>query len=132
MEDLARYLLSFEFVRFLGIGGFGTLLYYAIYAPLTYRNKERYLVYAVIAFVPSLAVTFILHKYWTFSNTREDIVQLQIGLFFLQRLLMLVLNIGCLRVLIRKMGLHPIVAQVLAHLVLSLPSYWTMRLIFAM
>lgn len=131
MESLLAYLLSFEFVRFVGIGGLGTFLYYAIYAPLTYYHKDRYVLFAFIAFAPSLAVTFMLQKYWTFSNAGAETIYLQMTLFLLQRALMFGLNIYVLRLLVGRMRLHPIVAQVASHLILSYPSYVTMQPVFA-
>lgn len=132
MEEFARYLLGFEFIRFLGIGGFGTLLYYAIYSPLTYIKKERYAAISIVAFAPSLAITFLLHKYWTFVNSETDVVHLQITLFLLQRAVMFVINLYFLRLLVKRTKLHPFPAQLVSHAVFSYPSYLALQPIFAL
>ena len=131
MYDILHYLLEFEFVRFVGAGGTGMLLYYAIYAPLTkYRGRVHYLLSAFIAFVPAFAVSFILQKYWTFANLDIETIHAQFVLFSAQRALMFGLNEVLLYGLVERGKIHPLPAQVLAHAIMAVPSYLTLRLVF--
>lgn len=132
MYDILHYLLEFEFVRFVGAGGTGMLLYYAIYAPLTrYRHRVHYLISTIIAFVPAFAVSFLLQKYWTFANLDVETMYEQLVWFSGQRALMFGANEILLFGLVERCKMHPLPAQLLAHAVMAVPSYLTLQLVFA-
>ena len=131
MTDLISYLLEIQAVRFLGAGGLATVVYYAIFLPLTERVLVKYDRASVIAFVPSFALNFVLQKYWAFRNSAVDDAVSQLVLFSAKNLILFSVNYVLLRALVERMRMRPRYAQILLTIALTFVSYFASHWIFA-
>lgn len=90
-----------------------------------------YLASAIIAFIFAFFVSFILHKFWTFGDRSRDAMHMQMGIYFLVAIVNLALNTLFVYVFVEWVGLHYIIAQVVASLLIAVESFFVyQRFIF--
>lgn len=130
MDTYLSYAFVYELVRFGAVGILGVIAYYAIYTPCVLIKKDWYLVWASIAFLILLGVTFPLQKYWTFGNVGGGTENAQLLLFVGQRTCFQVLMMWMLRTLVNK-KVHPLPAQILVHALFAMPSFFLTKWIFS-
>ncbi|WP_010184163.1 GtrA family protein [Sphingomonas sp. PAMC 26605] len=70
IDSLRHNALLGQLVRFGLVGGFSTLIYLAVYTPLTvFVFEPRHAVYAVpFAFLVAVTIGFFLHRSWSFKG----------------------------------------------------------------
>ena len=74
MSDYLSYVLDFEIMRYGIIGVLSLGAYYLVYSVCTLLKKEWYQLWAILAFVAYMSVSFPLQKYWTFGDVAFDTV----------------------------------------------------------
>lgn len=90
-----------------------------------------YLMSAAIAFILAFFVSFTLMKFWTFGDSSRDGMRTQMGAYFLVAVINLVLNTLLVYVFVEMAGLHYLLAQVVASLLIAIESFFVyQRFIF--
>lgn len=119
-------------LRFLiaGAGATGTNL--GVLYLLVSQAQMHYLTAASIAFLVAFSVSFLMQKYWTFSDWRPQIMGRQAVLFFLVVLANTFINAGGLFVLVERFHLWYLTGQVVMSALIACESYVLYRLIFSM
>ena len=129
MRDLISSLLMIQFVRFLGVGGFATVLYYAVFISLLDMAGVQYLIASIAAFVPSFTFNFWMSKVWVFRNPDKRAVYRQLVWFTVKHLVAFGLNALFLYILV-EWRLSPLPAQLTLTAVYAAVSYFVSRWIF--
>ena len=112
-----------KIIRFVISGGIGTgtnlgLLYF-----FTDICDIWYLYSAILAFLGSAVVSFLLQKFWTFNNGSRDNMHTQALGYFLILLCGLGMNTFILYLLVEYAELHYIVGQLLGSALVAIWSY---------
>ena len=89
-----------------------------------------YLYSAMLGFVVSQFVSFLLHKLWTFGNRVLAGSHIQFTFHFLLALINLGINTLLVYIFVDGLGLWYIFAQVLASLIIACESYFAYRWIY--
>ena len=109
-----------------GVVALGTniaILYSFLYAGLWY------LAASIIAFLAGFIVSFTLQKFWTFRDHSTDNIHAQAARYFLIVLVNLGLNTILVYLLVEKVHLRPVIAQVIAALVIAVEGFFAYRLL---
>jgi putative flippase GtrA len=119
----------FELVRFGLVGGFSTVLYFAVYSGLSLAGAPLG-VASLGGFAVSISFGFVLHHRFTFktgaTNDRVGFVR-----WVILQASVLLLNLGALSLLVHQAGLDRIVAQlILLPLIPLLTFFLSRRLVF--
>ena len=130
MRRLVQFLLKFQVVRFLGVGGVATLIYYAVFIPLLDGMHVQYILASVAAFFPSFAFNFWYQKKWAFRSADPDAMYRQFVLFALKNILFFAANTLFLYLLVEYGDLLPLRAQILITIGLTVASFFVSRRIF--
>lgn len=117
-------------LRFLVSGGTSVGVYYLVLYLLTEKAKVWYLASSLAAFVLYWITNFSLHKYWTFGNQEKSAVPAQAGKHLAMTFGFLIANTFGLYMLVERLGLWYMAAQVMLSAVLSTVSYLLMGRIF--
>jgi putative flippase GtrA len=119
-----------KIARFLISGGIVIAAYYAPYYILTEFCRVPYLVSSVIGSVISSVINFFLQKLWTFKDKSVSTVHLQIVAFIFVSIGYTVANGGMLYLLVGKLHLHYLIAQIIVSSILGFLSYFISDWIF--
>ena len=104
-------------------GGVVIAVYYAPYYLLTEFCGVWYLVSSVIASIISSLINFVLQKFWTFENKSMANMHLQVIAFIFVSVGYTVANGGMLYILVDKLHINYLVAQVIVSSILGVVSY---------
>jgi putative flippase GtrA len=129
MEHLYR-LTKKKVFRFIIAGGTGAATQITILYVLTLYFKLWYLFSGLIAFVCSVAVSFILQKLWTFRNFSKEKSARQAILYCITGCTNLVLNLFLLYVFVDFVHINYIVAQIIASILIAFMSFMIYHKIF--
>ena len=119
-----------KIARFLVSGGVVIAAYYAPYYILTEFFGVWYLVSSVIGSIISSVINFVLQKLWTFENKSIANVHLQVIAFTFVSIGYTVANGGMLYILVDKLHLHYLGAQIIVSSILGFLSYFISEWIF--
>ncbi len=122
-SSLFAGLLEFKVTRFLVADGLAAVLYYAVYVPLVWRRSHRYIVAAIVAFLPSFALSFAFQKYWVFTEIPTEYEHVQLVHFTIKSVVFLVANLLLLQLSVGRWRWNPSVAQVVVMTSLCALSY---------
>lgn len=118
----------FELIRFGMVGGFSTVLYFAVYSGLTLIDAPLVLASAG-GFAVSITFGFVLHHRFTFRTGSTG--PQGFGRWALLQGSVLALNVGALSVLVHVAKLDRIVAQlILLPMIPLLTFFLSRRLVF--
>ena len=109
--------------RFMVSGGVVIAAYYAPYYLLTEFFGVWYLASSVIGSIISSVINFILQKFWTFGNKSMAGMHLQVIAFIFVSVGYTVANGGMLYILVGKLRMNYLVAQVIVSSILGVVSY---------
>jgi putative flippase GtrA len=104
-------------------GGVVIAAYYAPYYLLTEFCGVWYLVSSVIGSILSSLINFILQKFWTFENKSMANMHVQVIAFIFVSVGYTVANGGMLYILVGKLHINYLVAQVIVSSILGVVSY---------
>ncbi len=113
-----------QIVRFLIVGGFTTLLNYAIFAALFFLGLN-YLVASATGYVTGFLIGFILFRQFTFRS--ESSWKKQLPMQVVVYGISLLLNLGTLWVLAEAIGLSPLLANLAAIGVSTVTNFLGMK-----
>jgi len=116
--------------RFLISGGLVIAAYYAPYYVLTEFCGVWYLLSSIVASIISSVINFILQKFWTFENKSRVNMHLQVIQFCVVSIGYTAANGGMLYVLVGKLHLHYLLAQIIVSSIIGILSYWISGWIF--
>lgn len=89
-----------------------------------------YLFSATLAFLAAFAVSFLLQKFWTFSDPTTNRIRGQATIYFILTLVNLFLNNTILYVAVEFVGQHYILGQMIASLIVAVWSFFIYRWLF--
>jgi dolichol-phosphate mannosyltransferase len=115
--------LFLRIARFMVSGGVVIAAYYAPYYLLTEFCGVWYLVSSVIGSIISSVINFILQKFWTFENKGMATMHLQVIAFIFVSVGYTVANGGMLYILVGKLYMNYLVAQIIVSSILGVVSY---------
>ncbi|MDE2037752.1 MAG: GtrA family protein [Patescibacteria group bacterium] len=117
-------------VRFVSSGAVGAAIDLGLLFLFVRVMDAWYLPSAVVAFVLSYAVSFILQKFWTFRERSMERAHVQASSYLLLALANLVLNTLLMYALVTGIGLEYLAAQIIASAIIAVESYAFYKLIF--
>jgi putative flippase GtrA len=120
---------AIEFIRFSILGGVGVSIGYLILYTLT-ELKVWYLLSSVIAYILSVFISFLIHKFHTFKKKDKEVTAKQIALYFIVAILFFATNTGLLYVLVEHCCINYLVAQIILTVALSVPNYFGTKTVF--
>jgi len=120
-----------QLLKFLGAGGVGVLLYYFILYVMTDLLGIWYITSAVTASVVNQATNFTLQKFWTFQDINTTHIRLQAGSYAAMAVALFLANVLMLYLLVDRLGMWYMDAQIVTTLVLTTVSYLLTRMIFS-
>jgi dolichol-phosphate mannosyltransferase len=119
-----------KIARFLITGAIVISAYYAPYYLLTRFCGVWYLVSSIIASIICSTINFLLQKFWTFENKSMANVHLQVGAFIFVSAAYTVANGAMLYLLVSKLGMHYLLAQIIVSSIIGFVSYFISDWIF--
>jgi len=119
-------LLAEERVRFLIVGGFNTVVGYALFAALqiTAGHVIGYLGSLYASYLLGVALAFVLHRRFTFRKHGTGNVVIDFLRFASVYVVSLAINTAVLPLLVEVAGLDPLVAQAITVVITTLVSYF--------
>lgn len=125
LSSLIRRLLKDERVRFLIVGGFNTVVGYAIFVvvQLSIGKHTSYLLSLYVATIIGSIIAFLGHRRFTFQISGRHNVIIDFFRFASVNVVALVVNTIALPLLVEFGRLNPIAAQALIVIVTTLISY---------
>jgi dolichol-phosphate mannosyltransferase len=118
-------------VRYLSAGALGVLAGYLTLYVLTDIAGLWYMASAVAAFILNYGINFVLHKFWTFRNTRTDQAPKQLASYFAMAVGIFFANLGLLYVQVEYLHIWYILAQLVSTAILTVIGFFVSRRIFA-
>ncbi|MEK7608676.1 MAG: GtrA family protein [Patescibacteria group bacterium] len=119
-----------QFLRFIGAGSIGVVLYYLVLCALTDLMGVWYIASAIAASIVNFTSNFLFHKKWTFRNESARETPRQALLFFSVSLLFVATNAVFMYALVEWAGLWYLAAQGIVTIVLTFIGFFTARWIF--
>ncbi len=116
--------------RFLLAGGLAVIPYYGILFGLT-EIGLWYMASAVIGSTVNVAISFMLHKFWTFKNRDKSKAKRQAAHYGIMRVGIFFLNLLLLYVFVEYIHLWYMASQLIVSLIATIISYFLNRVIFA-
>lgn len=86
-----------------------------------------YLLSAVLAFALAFVVSFTLQKFWTFGDHTVDAIHTQLGIYLIIALIGLGINTAAMFLLVDHIGLHYILAQILASAFIAVGNFFAYK-----
>lgn len=120
----ARYPVQVKIFRFLISGGVSATVDLALLYIFTEFFGLWYLASTVCAFILAFFVSFGLQKFWTFRDHSREGISAQAGIYFLIATGNLVLNTFLVYVFVDHLGLHYLIAQSTASILIACGSYF--------
>lgn len=126
---MSRSANLFRIVRYGAVGAIGTLAHYAILVGLVSMHLATPVAASMVGAVAGALVNYILNAKYTFQHTRHAQA---LPKFALIAIAGAVMNGALMKIMIDKLGLHYLVAQVLATVIVlgvtyTANSLWTFR-----
>lgn len=111
-------------VKYMVSGGAATLANLAVLFVLAEYLGVHYLIASVIAFSSSIAVSFIMQKFWTFGDASTDGIHVQFFWYLAVVLSNLALNTALVYVLVEWLSVWYLLAQLVAGAVIAVISFF--------
>jgi putative flippase GtrA len=117
----------FEIARFLIAGGVGVLSYLLVFWALLQFTELWYIAASIVAFTVNLCVNYVTQKFWAFKSKEGANVGKQFTLYVVVSLGFLGANTGLLYVLVERMCIRYLSAQLITTTVLTITSFFVTR-----
>ena len=126
MKRRTTRLLADERVRFLLVGGFNTVLGYALFALLqiTIGHVIGYLGSLYMSYAIGIAIAFVLHRRVTFRKSGTGTIWVDFLRFVGVYVVSLAINSVLLPLLVEVAGITPLIAQAIAVVTTTVVSYF--------
>ncbi|MFA5744859.1 MAG: GtrA family protein [Candidatus Paceibacterota bacterium] len=116
-----------KIVRYIISGGTATLTNIGLLFVFVQFLQMHYLVASTIAFILSFLVSFTLQKFWTFNNREAARTHIQLAFYLTITLCNLALNTLLVYVMVSKLGLWYLLAQIIAGALIAIESYFSYK-----
>lgn len=113
----------YHLLRYLMSGAATAASNLAILFILVHFCRMHYLYASIVAFIASVAVSFILQKFWTFQDTFTHDMREQFTRYSAVVLANLALNIGLMYLFVEKAALWYVLAQILTTSIVAVFGY---------
>ena len=120
MKLVYKYKLYIKYVISGGTAAFVDLSLLFVFTSLV---GWHYLLSASLAFIIAFFVSFYLQKFWTFRDNNRDEIYKQLFLYMSVGLINLALNAGIMFVLVAKLNIWYLSAQVITGALIALESF---------
>ena len=117
------------YVKFLISGGTSTVVDLIFLYIFTDILKIYYLTSAVLAYILAFFISFYLQKFWTFRDNGKEKIYQQLGLYLSVNLLNLGINTYGMFILVSKLDLNYILAQIIMGGFIAIISFTCYRFI---
>lgn len=104
-----------------GFAGIGANL--AVYSVCVLVFHMWYILAALLGFVAAYAVTFLMHKYWTFKSLSPELFYKQSVVYFFSAVATLCINTASLFIMVDYVVVHPVLAQFFSLLLAAALSF---------
>ena len=121
---------ALKVVRFCISGLIGVIFGFITLYGLTEYVGLWYLLSAIVTFILTDVIGFIIKKFWVFEDKDIKKTQKQLFLYFFLSIIYLMTNTGLLYVLVEYLQIQYIVSQIILSIILSFPSYFISQYIF--
>lgn len=124
-EDLnCKYPTHVKLMRYLISGGTAAFTNIAFLFVFTNYFHIWYIASAVMSFSIAFVISFILQKYWTFQNVSKKNIHHQLVVYFTMAVINLFLNTGMLYIQVEYLGIHYLLSQIIAGVIIAIESYF--------
>lgn len=120
----------YEIGRF-GLSGLaGLIVRYAILYLSYNHDGSGYVAMILIAGSADYTASFFMQKYWTFRNKNAGMIRKQMLMYFGIASIYFTLNILSICALVEHYHVDHVIAQLILTVLISIPSYFTSRMVF--
>lgn len=119
--------MHFQFIKYLLAGSVVVAVNLSVLYTLTEFFHIYYLLSAIGAFLVSFGVSFVLQKYWTFNDTRNEGMHRQAAFYFLVQLCNVSLNTGLLYVFVTYLHIWYVASQAFISFLLAVVIFFVNR-----
>ncbi|MFA6404787.1 MAG: GtrA family protein [Candidatus Paceibacterota bacterium] len=123
-ELSSRYPIHAKVVRYLISGGTAAFTNILLLYLFTEIFGIWYIASAAMAFSIAFIVSFTLQKFWTFQDVSKDQIHRQAMVYLTVALFNLFINTGLLYMQVEYLGIHYIVAQLIASVFIAVESFF--------
>jgi putative flippase GtrA len=117
-------LRAFKLMRYLISGGTAAVSNFITLFLLVHIGHMHYLYASVLAFTMSIAVSFTMHKFWTFRDRPMHDIHIQFARYLAVLLAGLLLNTTLMYLFVEKFGVWYLFAQILAAAIIAVTNYF--------
>lgn len=116
-----------KLIRYLISGGTAALINWSALLLLVQIGHMYYLYASVLAFVVSIAVSFTMQKFWTFNDNLVHDIYMQFTRYLIIIFLSLLLNTVLVYLLVEKMDMWYLLAQIIATAIIAITNFFWYR-----
>jgi len=125
----SKYPIHTKIVRYLISGGTAAFTNIAFLYIFTDIFGIWYIISGGMSFVIAFVISFILQKFWTFQDTSKDGLHRQVAVYFVTAIINLILNTGMLYIQVEYLGVHYLISQIIAGMIIALESYFVYQIL---
>ncbi len=111
-------------IRFILSGGTAAFVNLFLLYLLTEWVGLYYLTSVVISFLAAVCVSFILQKFWTFSDVLDPSSNIQISVFFLVSVINACINTWLVYNFVEHLNIYYLIAQFISSGIIAIESYF--------
>jgi putative flippase GtrA len=123
----ARVYKSKKVIKYIFSGGMAAVTNLSALYLLVEFLGVHYLVASILSFIVSIAVSFIMQKFWTFEDSSRDTIHAQFAIYTVVVLINLVLNTFLVYAFVEWLSIWYFAAQFLAAAIIALVSFFAYR-----
>lgn len=123
MRALIHTFLSYKVIRFLISGGLSATIHIGTVFVLNHLLGIWYLYATAFGFLCAVVFNFIMQKFFTFQNTQTQTMHHQSIVFFCVALINFTMNGALMVFFVERIGLIPVIAQIVVALIIAVWSY---------
>lgn len=127
-ELTGRYPIHAKIVRYLISGGTAAFTNITLLYLFTDIFGIWYIASAAMAFALAFIVSFTLQKFWTFQDISKDQIHRQATVYLTVALSNLLINTSLLYMQVEYLGIHYIVAQLIASVFIAIESFFVYQI----
>ncbi len=126
LQDIFEYLTQHVVVRYVISGGTAAVTDLVLLYVLYHYFEIHYLISAILAFIGSFFVSFILQKFWTFKN-HEEKTHKQAVMYLGSSLFGLGLNTLLMYIFVGYISIPVIISQIFAGILVAFCTFFISR-----
>ena len=120
----------YKLLRYITSGGTAAFINIFLLYLLTEFFKFWYLLSTVASFIVAFIFSFILQKFWTFTDNSKARTHKQLAIYLIVAVTNLLINTSIIYLLVEYVGVWYIWAQIMSGATIALYSFFIYKLIF--